>query len=129
MDHGVADTWAPGNARPVGAPAPAMPHPRKVSRGATAAHAAPKPPQVQGDQVPAIPLLPCSVVPTTPGSRPHGTGSAPALEEVCIRSKGQGRGGGGEMEGRGGQGFERPREGRNEDWEEPVRTCRAWDPE
>lgn len=64
----------------VGPPAPAAPYPWRVRRGATAARVAPKTPQVEGDGVPAIPPRPSSAVPTTPGSRPHGTGLAPALE-------------------------------------------------
>lgn len=109
-------------------PGPGYTVPTEGQPGATAAHAAPKTPQVEGDEVPAIPLLPSSVVPTTPGSRPHGTGWVPALEPVCrYADKGQGRA------GRRGQGGERPARGLSDPEREEtktgrgqcVRTCRA----
>lgn len=65
---------------PVGPSDPAAPYPWEASRGATAARAAPQTRQVEGDEVLAIPLRPSSVVPSTPSSRPQGSGLAPVLE-------------------------------------------------
>lgn len=95
-------TWARGPPPPLTArrdgPHPSAPLPRLPRVRGRSAEGPPPPARprrarkskgTKGDEIPAIPPSPSPVVPTTPGSRPHGTGLVPAPA------------GGGETEGSG----------------------------